>query len=455
MKKALCALLAAGLLAGCAPQSQSQPQSNAAPPAAKAETLAQAAYPSLPPYPDESQFFNEKGEWDGEAFDALYTPWWEARRALRNQPEGYDDGLEGFLAAALPQFLDGASTENQVFAPVNLYLALGMLAETAGGESRDQILSLLGVDTVEDLRTKAKGLWEANYLDDGAVTSVMAASLWLNENLDFLPETVDTLAKDYYASVFRGEMGSEAFNQALQNWLNENTGSLLEEAAGGVETAPETVLALAATIYFKARWQNEFSPDATTDGTFHGPDGDTAVPFMRSDGMGAYYWGEKFGAVTRSFAEAGSMVFLLPDEGYTPADLLADPETAEFLTHLWQWENQASPVIHLSLPKFDVSAQADLVPGLKALGVTHVFDPQTADFSSITQTEPVFLSQATHAARVKIDEEGVEAAAFTVMMAAGAMPPQEEITFTLDRPFLFAILGEDGAPLFVGVVNQP
>jgi len=453
MKKAICALLAAGLLAGCAPQSQ--PQSNVTQPAAKANTLAQAAYPSIPPYPDESQFFDEKGEWDDEAFDALYTPWWEARRALRNQPEGYDDGLEGFLTASLPQFLDGEATENQVFAPVNLYLALGMLAETTTGESRDQILNLLGADTVEDLRTKAKGLWEANYLDDGAVTSRMASSLWLNEDLDFVSETVDTLSKDYYASVFQGEMGSEPFDRALQNWLNENTGGLLEEAVGGLSMDPETVLALATTIYFKARWQNEFSPDATADGTFYGPSGETTVPFMRSDAMGSYFWGDKFGAVTRSFSEAGDMVFLLPDEGYTPADLLADPETAEFLTHLWQWENSSYPVIHLSLPKFDVSAQTDLVPGLKELGVTDIFDAQTADFSPITPTDSTFLSQATHAARVKIDEEGVEAAAFTVMMVAGDAPPDKEISFTLDRPFLFAILGQDGAPLFVGVVNQP
>ena len=35
------------------------------------------------------------------------------------------------------------------------------------------------------------------------------------------------------------------------------------------------------------------------------------------------------------------------------------------------------------------------------------------------------------------------------------MPPDEEIDFILDKPFLFAITGYDGLPLFVGVVNQP
>ena len=70
--------------------------------------------------------------------------------------------------------------------------------------------------------------------------------------------------------------------------------------------------------------------------------------------------------------------------------------------------------------------------------------------------DEIFVSQVEHAARVKIDEEGCEAAAYTVMIACGsAMPPREEVEFTVDRPFLFVITGRDGLPLFIGVVNQP
>ena len=50
---------------------------------------------------------------------------------------------------------------------------------------------------------------------------------------------------------------------------------------------------------------------------------------------------------------------------------------------------------------------------------------------------------------------GVTAAAYTVMAEAGAtLPPDEEVDFVLDRPFLLAITGADGAPLFAGVVKQ-
>ena len=121
-----------------------------------------------------------------------------------------------------------------------------------------------------------------------------------------------------------------------------------------------------------------------------------------------------------------------------------------------EWQNQKAMNIHFYLPKFDVSSKMDLREGLKTLGVTDVFDGSLADFSPVTDLKRVCLSKANHAARVTVDEEGVTAAAYTVMEANGAMPSQEEeIEFRLDRPFLFAIMGTGNVPLFVGIVNQP
>ena len=90
------------------------------------------------------------------------------------------------------------------------------------------------------------------------------------------------------------------------------------------------------------------------------------------------------------------------------------------------------------------------------MGITDVFDPSISDFSPMTDDTEVYLSQARHAARVAIDEEGVTAAAYTAtMMCDAGAPPEEEVDFTLDRPFVFAVTGADGLPLFVGVVHQP
>ena len=252
----------------------------------------------------------------------------------------------------------------------------------------------------------------------------------------------------------------------LQNWLNEQTGGLLKEQVSGVEMDARTLMALATTIYFKAPWTNTFSKDATEKDVFHAADGDLTVDFMRKSSSQSYYWGEKFSAVSLPLESNGAMWFLLPEEGTSPEELLSDGEAMEFLLFHYgsggttdqDWHNQKYLTVHLSVPKFDVASDLDLIPGLKALGVTDVFDYAVSDFTPMTEdTDGIYVSEAKHAARVKIDEEGCEAAAYTILMmrAGGMMPPEEEIDFALDRPFLFAVTGADGLPLFAGVVNTP
>ena len=150
------------------------------------------------------------------------------------------------------------------------------------------------------------------------------------------------------------------------------------------------------------------------------------------------------------------MWFLLPDEGVTPEDILADGSAVDFLLSQENAESKYM-TIDFAVPKFDVSADTELSAALRSLGVTDVFDADTADFSPLMDnTDGIFLSQAKHAARVAIDEKGVIAAAYTVMAAAGAaMPPDERVDFTLDRPFLFAVTGGSGTALFAGIVNTP
>ena len=93
------------------------------------------------------------------------------------------------------------------------------------------------------------------------------------------------------------------------------------------------------------------------------------------------------------------------------------------------------------------------------MGVNDVFDPAVSDFTPMTTNvkEPIILTQASHAARVVIDEEGCTAAAFTDMALGGAAPEPSagEVDFVLDRPFLFCITGNSDLPLFVGIVNSP
>ena len=178
---------------------------------------------------------------------------------------------------------------------------------------------------------------------------------------------------------------------------------------------------------------------------------------MRQSSINTYSWGEGFSAVAQQLENGGAMWFVLPDEGTDVASLLQDDEAMTFLTSGQNnWSNQKSTLVNLVVPKFDISAQLTLREDLEALGITDVFRPDVSDFSPMTGAmDGIFLSQAQQGIRVSIDEEGCAAAAYTVMMMAGAAMPQDEVDFILNRPFLFAVTGADGMILFMGVVNQP
>ena len=410
--------------------------------------LAEARYPESAPYPDETKY-------SGAKYEAAYDAWSADRRARNAAATSASGAMDEYLRAALPALLTTGDGKNAVCSPVSVYMALSMLAEVTDGDTRAQILSLLGADSIESLRKTAGNVWAANYQNDGAVTSILADSLWLSDSMDYNSNTLARLADSYYASAYRGEMGSEAFNEALRRWINEQTGGLLKDSADGLSLAPETVIALVSTIYFRAKWGSEFSKSATADGIFHAPGGDVTHKFMHETMESTYYAADSFAAVGKYLQGSGTMWFLLPDEGVTPEELLTGG-AVDFLLSPESAESKYM-TIDLSVPRFDVSADTELSAALHALGVTDVFAADTADFSPLMDNaDGISLSQAKHAARVAIDEEGVIAAAYTVMAAAGAaMPPDERVEFTLDRPFLFAVTGESGEILFAGIVNTP
>lgn len=422
----------------------------------KLYNLAAPSIPVMAQYPTD-----ELWETEGyKAYEAAYSAWRESRDALRPETN-YADGLAPFLAATIPTFLGGAEGENRIYSPMNVYMALAMLTETAGGNTRQELLNLLGETDIEAVRTRARDIWKANYCDDGRLTCLLANSFWMRDDANYKQETLSRLAEDYYASSHAGPVGDEAYNAAIHQWINDNTGGLLQDQAEGVNTDLDTVLLLISTIYYKASWAGEFFEGNNEILPFHSVTGDEDVTFMRQTmEEHSVYFADGFTALGKAMNGSGQMYFLLPDEGVTPEELLNNPDAMAFIGSQERRNATTSRQykVNFSVPKFDVSSEIDLRDGMQALGVHDAFDSFVSDFTPLTEEiEQLFVSEVKHAARVKIDEEGCEAAAFTsIEVAMEAIPEEmEELDFTLDRPFIFVVTNNEGLPLFVGTVNHP
>lgn len=407
---------------------------------------ASPVYPKMAPYPSDDNYEEN-----------AYTNWRNSQKKQYNQPSGYADSAEVFFSQITTTLLSGENDQNIACSPVNIYMALAMLAEVTDGESRQQILTALGADSIEALRIQAGHVWNAHYCADNATTLTLANSLWLDQDLKYNETTVQTLAKDYYASVLQGQLGSDEMNESLRSWINEQTGGLLQQQAADLEMDPQTIMALASTVYYRCKWDpaSSFQEKNNSQGVFHSPQTDWTVTFMnRTLDYGPYYWGEHYGAISLSLEDGSRMWLILPDKNSSPKALLEEGVISQVLNGR---QESKQIKVNLSLPKFDVRSNLELENALKVMGITDVFSTE-ANFSAILSpdTPNANLSCANHSTRVAIDEEGITAAAYTVMIEAGSPPPpKEEVDLVLDRPFLFLVESRDGLPLFAGIVNEP
>ncbi len=384
-----------------------------------------------------------------------YGEWQNTYRKLITKSQDLQTGMYDYYAALMEQLLV-SDDNNTVCSPINTYIAFAMLAEVSDGNTREQILDMLGVEDIETLRNNISALWASNYVDTPVLKSVLANSLWLNDNIKYNEDTLGKLAECYYASTFSGTPGSEEMNQALRSWTDDNTGGLLTEYTQNMSIDPGTVLEILSTIYFKASWCEEFLEDLTTKETFHGTTGDTTVDMMHKNERHSIYRADDFTALGLELNDSGAVYFLLPDENVDVNTLVSDRDIMRAIQYDENDKNWSYPEVRMSVPKFKVSSKVDLMKAVEALGITDALNPALADFTPLTtDRNDLYLSKAEHAAMVEIDEHGVIGAAYTDLgMKCTALPPDDVIDFVLDRPFMFVVTGGDGSILFAGIVRN-
>jgi serpin B len=157
-----------------------------------------------------------------------------------------------------------------------------------------------------------------------------------------------------------------------------------------------------------------------------------------------------------------SMVILVPD--------FADPDIAdgvdsvlaqldgEWLTTLRRQGALRMRPVQLALPKWTARKPLSLNKTLASLGMPTAFVSGEADFSDIDGTRDLFISDVVHEGFVEVSEEGTEAAAATgvVIGVRSAVPSDEPLSITADRPFLWAVIDTTtGSMLFAGKVTDP
>lgn len=459
MKRMVSILLSAALLlslASCGTKGESSdPKSSQSTSQGPAEpvftTLKEPTYPEFPQFP-QSPEDNPEIDWQSyfNAYDAYYSAVMQMRGG--GIPDSTRFALSDFAAASTPLALAGQEGKNAAYSPVSLWAALAMLVPCAQGDSQTQLLSALGVPGERELTEQVGRLWKGLYTNDGVSSLILSNSIWLNDAQEgtYVQETLDTLGRDYFAGAYTAPMGTAGADQAITDWVAKETNGLIGGDGPVVDTASDTLLLLASSLYYKAAWAIPFDASQTQAGDFTTASGETvSVDFMHTSQDCSFLLRENYQASALE-TQLGEMFFVLPEEGTSPEELLSDPN---FLSSLSSGAADVqSGTVEWWVPKFDLSADLDLMSTLKSLGITDLLNPDKADLSGLTSMD-TFLTQAEQMTRVSVDEEGVEAAAVTIIADGTGGIPVETCVMNLNRPFLF-VLRSQGVPLFVGVVNE-
>ncbi|GAA3396117.1 hypothetical protein GCM10017752_48680 [Streptomyces roseoviridis] len=333
------------------------------------------------------------------------------------------------------------------------------MASGAGGETAGELREVLGVagpeaaDAVSALgrtgavagpdgtdaatgRDRTGGAFARGPADGVA----LATGVW--SRVPLRPEFRDRLP-----GVGFGTLGAQA-QREIDAWVRGATGGRVEALPVRLDGGEDLVLAGALAL--KAAWLSRFPAHLTRDEPFTAGHGATAlVPTMHQRIPAHRAW--RFGGATVvELPCAGDTVrvrFVLGEEGCGPA---------EVLPLAWAGPAARMPVraeaVDLALPRFTLRTRTDVYARLPALGIGRAVRPD-ADFSGLSPV-PLYVSAAVQEALVEIAEEGVEAAAVTVVaMTRGAAAPRqrrvERIAF--DRPFGVVVLDGTGeVPLFTG-----
>ena len=266
------------------------------------------------------------------------------------------------------------------------------------------------------------------------------------ESTIFKTEFVSNAARNFYASSHIVDFSDASAGKAMSNWISEQTSQQLSPK---IETTDQQLLALINTVYFKAQWETQFDQSQTTDDTFTSSDGSTHnCAFMNQALSASFTKGANYLKASLPLKDNCSMTFVLPNEGTTIKDLASSPENLSKIFH----EKQTHfGNITWKLPKMDFSSSLNLKDMLNSLGLTSAFK-ENADFSGMTTT-PLFISLVRQDTRIKVDENGVTASAFTLITMNGSSMPEEPAEMILDRPFLYAITASNGSILFTGTYN--
>ncbi len=409
---------------------------------------------------------------EDETKDALPEGQWAQKLNSRKITSHSSIMLSDYFDEKFMEYISAHTEGNYMASPLSFRYALGLLLAGADGKTKRELLNALDVESEEEwieyclnfngftenfaveydaelsaFRTaKQAGRLPADAAEPFRALRV-ANSVWKAERIkrEFKTKYKESVEQNY-AAEYRS-LPTENAGEKINEWVDIKTEHMIRELLPEAYPTKNLALVLMNALYFKDTWRNSFPKSETKEGDFHTWDERTTRKEFMSAEMEVQY-----------FADDATTLVILPMKGGVYMAFVLGA-TARFAEKISKASNE---YVKVTIPKIDLEtdlSNGELADFLKQNGANLAFDAQKADFSAMI-AHPVYVSDIIQKTRIKLDEDGLEAAAVTAIMMdekGEALNVGEPKEFTADHSFAFFIYttcNDTTAILFAGEIVE-
>ena len=359
------------------------------------------------------------------------------------------------------------SEKSFIYSPLSITYVLGMVNDAATGLTEKELEETLGFHDggIQAVNDYCKKLIDGLPKVDDKVTLNIANAIFLNKDYALKPQFEQDMQTYYDAKAEALDFSTPSTLDRINGWCNEKTNGMIPSILDDID--PLMVSYLLNAIYFKADWASKFDPKNTKNETFttENDNSSTDIPMMHQNVLISYLKTDTYSAIILPYGTGlWNMTVLLPEKGKTTDDVIKEVAQSSILNNPGWCETGGNYFegyeVDLKLPRFETSSDTDkledgLIGLMKKMGINRAFEDGLAEIPNMCE-QPVYIEMMRQKAKIKVNEEGSEAAAVTVAGMKNSSMGSEPIeypkaTFHANRPFVYVIReNSSGVILFVG-----
>nr|1XQG_A Chain A, Maspin [Homo sapiens]1XQG_B Chain B, Maspin [Homo sapiens]1XQJ_A Chain A, Maspin [Homo sapiens] len=361
--------------------------------------------------------------------------------------QGSMDALQlansAFAVDLFKQLSEKEPLGNVLFSPIALSTSLSLAQVGAKGDTANEIGQVLHFENVKDVpfgfQTVTSDVNKLSSFYSLKLIKRLYVDKSLNLSTEFISSTKRPYAKELETVDFKDKL--EETKGQINNSIKDLTDGHFENILADNSVNDQTKILVVNAAYFVGKWMKKFSESETKESPFRVNKTDTKPVQMMN--MEATFSMGNIDSINSKIIELPfqnkhlSMFILLPKDVEDESTGLEKIEKQLNSESLSQWTNpstMANAKVKLSIPKFKVEKMIDPKASLENLGLKHIFSEDTSDFSGMSETKGVALSNVIHKVSLEITEDGGDS-----IEVPGARILQHKDELNADHPFIYII----------------